>query len=121
MAKNDYFLEPDDAQTFGNIEFMRKKIKVKRSFPKTIRNQNGFKIETEISSVNDRTPASDGYKSIPDYLKPETNSNNGINPSSAQSQTNVNNGAGFTSPEERRKIDTNMDMFRNMARSIKKR
>jgi hypothetical protein len=120
MAKNDYFLEPDDAQTLGNIEFMRKKIKVKRSFPKTLRNQNGFEIETEISSLNDRTPASNGYQSIPDYLKPESNSNNGIN--SAQSQTNANNnGNGFQTPDERRKTDTNMDMFRNMARSIKKR
>ncbi|BAU66032.1 hypothetical protein STA3757_34330 [Stanieria sp. NIES-3757] len=120
MAKNDFFLEPDDAQTFGNIEFMRKKIKVKRSFPKTVKNLNGFKLEKEISSLDDRTPASNNYQSIPDYLKPESNSNNGINP--AQSQKNANNnGNGFQTPDERRQTDTNMDMFRNMARSIKKR
>ena len=45
MGKNDFFLEPDDAQTLGDINYMRKSVRVRRTFPKTLKNKDGFAIE----------------------------------------------------------------------------
>jgi hypothetical protein len=121
MAKNDFFLEPDDAQTFGDINFMRKSVRVKRTFPKTKKNQSGFAVEKEISSLEARKPSSNGYQSIPDYLKPESGSTQSQNNGSSMGMNGNGKSADLTNPEERRRTDTSMDMFLNMARSIKKR
>ena len=54
MASKDFFLDPDDAQTLGDINYMRKSIRVRHTFPKTLKNPQGFAIEKEVSSSDDR-------------------------------------------------------------------
>ena len=54
MANKDFFLSPDDAQTLGDINYMRKSVRVRHTFPKTLRNPDGFAVEKEVSSSEDR-------------------------------------------------------------------
>ncbi len=124
MAKNDFFLDPDDAQTMGDINYMRKSVRVRRTFPKTLKNKDGFAIEKQVSATED-VALSD--RNVGNGL---VSSNNSFTPSNnsfvAQTQNTVtqepsNNIQPTSNPEERRQTDTNMDMFRNMARNIKKR
>jgi len=80
MPNNDFFLEPDEAQTFGDIDYMRKTKKVRRTFPKTLKNPDGFAIERSVSSGKEQSltgitqkiqpqSASNGYQA-PSYQAP---------------------------------------------------
>ncbi|HHP7232889.1 MAG TPA: hypothetical protein ACFCUY_18780 [Xenococcaceae cyanobacterium] len=123
MGKNDFFLEPDDAQTLGDISYMRKSVRVRRTFPKTLKNKDGFAVEKQVSAMEDVSfsDSNGGFKS-------QTNnfSNNGTN--SANSEVNnasFSGNSSFSQPtpssEQRRKTDTTMDTFLNMARNIRKK
>ncbi|MDJ0687319.1 MAG: hypothetical protein QNJ41_02305 [Xenococcaceae cyanobacterium MO_188.B32] len=122
MADKDFFLSPDDAQTMGDINYMRKSVRVKRTFPKTLKNKDGFAIEKEVSASDARDTSNFNRNGI---FNSTTNSN-----SSANSQTDFKamaeeiksaQPAQTNSQEQRSKTDTNLDMFRNMARNIKRR
>ncbi len=60
MANQDFFLSPDEAQTLGNINYMRKSVRVRHTFPKNLKNPQGFEVVKEVSSIEDnsvsRTP-----------------------------------------------------------------
>lgn len=97
--KGAYFLEPDDAKSFGNIEFMRKAHKIKRSFPKTLKGV-GKEVVAEISSLK---------KALANDL--------GI----ASEATSKSESSDTTQTKPvRRSADNNMDMFRKMAKELKK-
>jgi hypothetical protein len=118
MADKDFFLSSDDAQTLGNINFMRKSVRVKRTFPKTKANPTGFSVTKELSSLEDRS-----------YLDQQFSTNgNGSAANNSTSyiepQSSFNNGNGQEKGkniEERRQEDSSLDMFRNMARNINRR
>lgn len=110
MASNDFFLEPDDAKTLGDINYMRQSKRVRRTFPKTKGNGKSFEVIKEVS-------ATEGGK-LSDNFGNNSN-NNGFS----------SNGNGFesnsqpsfdTENSERRNVDTGLDLFRNMARQIRK-
>lgn len=112
MADKDFFLSPDDSQTMGDINYMRKSVSVRRTFPKTLKNKDGFAVEKSVSATEMNNGSSfNGNGSA--------NSQNGFQ---AMSENNQAAQAKETnSTEQRRQVDTNLDMFRNMARNIKKR
>ncbi len=118
MARQDFFLSPDDAQTLGDISYMKKRIKIKRSFPKTQKNQNAFEVEKEIASLDDIF-SFNGNGNIA--------SNNNFVSTSVTESNYTPSTKGVTEEqkrqdvEERRREDTSLDMFRNMARSLKKK
>ena len=138
MGDKDFFLSPDDAMTMGDIEYMRKPKRVRRTFPKTASNKAGFAIETEVSANEDRSGMFNGNNS-----NQNINVNTVFNPTpSTQSQPGITNGsvvpqansvepaapapqptfkAPQSSPEERRQADDGMDMFRNMAKKMRGR
>lgn len=95
-----FFLNPDDAKSFGNIEFMRKTHTIKRTFPK-IKNGLGAKVIAEISSIKKALANSNG---VAPQVTPM--------PESTPQKTQTNS--------VRRSADKNMDMFRKMARDMKK-
>lgn len=100
--KEAFFLDADEAKTLGNIEFMRKPNTIKRSFPK-IRGSQGKKVVSQISSMEMKT----------------VNNNGVIKPDGTESESK----AGDESKEEitsRRATDSSMDMFRQMAKDLKK-
>lgn len=116
MANQDFFLSPDDAQTLGNINYMRKSVRVRHTFPKNLKNPNGFEIIKEIS-------ASEG-KSVGNLLKNVTETVlSQITPTNDNKNDTNNNSSpepikSFSKP---RIATTSMDMFRNMARSLNKK
>ena len=141
MGDKDFFLSPDDAMTMGDIDYMRTSKRTRRTFPKTLKNKDGFALENEVSSMEDRNNA---------YKNSNTNQNTTVNtvfnPSpSTMSQPSVTGGSAvnqgeqvtpspqaapapqssFDAPkpsaEKRRPADDSMDMFRNMAKNIKRR
>ncbi len=95
--QQDYYLEQDDAQSFGNAEFMRRQQQVKKTFPK-------------ISGGKPVTPPKISPKASFDTPKSSSSF------STAASNTEIPKG----SATERRKADSNMDMFRDMAKNLKK-
>jgi hypothetical protein len=94
-----FFLDADDAKSFGNAEYMRKPITIKRTFPKTLAGE-GLKVirqisSTEITKLND----------------------SGIAPASSATSSTTN---GNQAPVARRAADSSMDTFLKMAREMKK-
>ena len=141
MGDKDFFLSPDDAMTMGDINYMRTSKRTRRTFPKTLKNKDGFALENEVSSMEDRNNA---------YKNSNTNQNTTVNTvfnptPSTMSQPSVTGGSAvpqgnqvqpspeaasmsqssFDAPkpsaEKRRSSDNSMDMFRNMAKNIKRR
>ena len=119
MASKDFFLSPDDAQTLGDINYMRKSVRVKHTFPKNLKNPNGFEIVKDVSSSQDmtldrgmeiantsigyKTPKNTSFSSQAGAIKPQQDSN------SSSGSTLKNN------------VGSSMDMFRNMARNLGRR
>lgn len=96
-----YFLDADDAKTMGNIEYMRSKKVIKHKFPKTASNGGEFEVEYEVSSENMKLGSG---LSIP------------------TEQTSASSSGATPNPtNERRTSDSSMELFRNMARDIRKR
>lgn len=93
-----FFLDPDEAKSMGNIDYMRKARKVKKSFPSSKAWGAGFEVEEEISAME-----KNGFK-------PQPVSTSFTNPS-PEVKAEVS---------QRRKVDSNMDIFRNMAKDLRK-
>jgi hypothetical protein len=98
-SKEAFFLDVDSAKTLGDVEYMRKPKVIKRSFPKTLKGKGGESIKSissmEIAEVKENSqPAS------------ELQSQSGV-------ETNAVNG-------DRKRTDSSLDMFRQMAKDIRK-
>ncbi|NJL51155.1 MAG: hypothetical protein HC930_01160 [Hydrococcus sp. SU_1_0] len=139
MGDKDFFLSPDDAMTMGDIDYMRTSKRTRRTFPKTLSNKDGFAVENEVSSMEDRNNFYKGGSNsqsttVNSVFNSTFSSQSAVNSSSASSQTNP---VGESSPEaksmsqssfdapkpsaeKRRPSDNSMDMFRNMAKNIRK-
>ncbi len=107
--QGSYFLEPDDAKTYGDIDYMRKSKTVRRTFPKTLGSTKGGELIQEVSSM--KMSKKTGFQ------------NNSSNSISSNSDSSFSSESSFqpTEPQRRRPTDTNMDMFRSMAKNIKKK
>ena len=143
MGDKDFFLSPDDAMTMGDIEYMRTSKRTKRTFPKTFSNKGGFAVENEVSSMDNRKNLYKGSNTNQD-----TTENTVFNPTpSSMSQPSVTGGSAVTqtkpvqpttpapaasapqqsfdapkpSTEKRSPANDDMDMFRNMAKNIRRR
>jgi hypothetical protein len=99
-----FFLEPDDAKTFGNIEYMRSPKTTRRTFPKTQANGEEFDFIQQVSALE--VVKSDG-KELSSTPTVEANPK----PIAPQKPQESNRSTS---------TDTNLDMFRRMARDIKK-
>lgn len=91
MAES-FFLDPDEAKTFGDIEYMRGKTEVKKTFPKV--NGKEIKVPKPVEKAAKQVMQS---KSFPTAAS---------TPESPKT--------------ERRSADSNMDEFRKMVRDMKK-
>jgi hypothetical protein len=106
-----YFLNPDDAKTFGNIDYMRTAKSVKKTFPKGKVSGEYTKAVSAMESMNF------DQKATPQPVKKDRPVES--TPAKPAAESN------FKFREEivqrRRQSDNSMDMFRNMARDIKKK
>lgn len=93
-----YYLPPDDAMTMGDIEYMRSAKSIRRSFPK-----GKLGVDNEY------------VQSVSALAK-----SNGSAVTLAQIAA-ASNAVPDVEVAKRRQADTSMDLFRNMAREMKKR
>ncbi|MBW4485176.1 MAG: hypothetical protein KME14_21785 [Tildeniella torsiva UHER 1998/13D] len=99
-----YFLSDDDAKSYGNIEYMRSSKTVRRTFAKK-RGESGEKESIrQISALEAKRLQEQGA-----LVKK-------LSPSEVSVQPAVKKDASA----DRRKVDTNLDMFRKMAKDMKK-
>ncbi len=119
-----YFLDADQAKTYGNIDYMRTVKSIRRTFPKTIGNSREFERTTQISALGTIKSDGAGFGTLNGSTDPAaplqsfTRETNGSTSGSAQTPTT---GKSSEDTSERRRKDTSMDMFRNMAKDIRKR
>lgn len=101
-AKKDsgYFLDADSSKSFGDIDYMRTAKAVRKSFPK------GLGEVTEVISSMDKKEVAEEEEKQVEKLQAE---NQKIEP---KAQFGKSEGIGSAS--------TNMDMFRKMAKDIRK-
>jgi hypothetical protein len=140
MADKDFFLSPDDAMTMGDINYMRKATRTRRTFPKTLKNKDGSAFDNEVSSIENRNNLYKGSNTNQNTTlntvfipTPSSQSQPGVTGGSAVTQTNPNAlkdnteqlASNFnvkpveTVPQQRRQADSSMDMFRNMAKTMR--
>jgi hypothetical protein len=100
---NAYYLAPDDAKTLGNIDYMRTVKTVRRTFPKTAGATKGYEMVQQVSAMDKLNENGKMAKSI------ETSTQE-VTP-----QPQANNASA-----ERRATDSSMDMFRKMAKDMKR-
>ncbi len=103
-----YFLDADQAKSFGNIEYMRTAKTVRRTFPKTVGNGGTFERVQTVSTIDVAKAAA--LKAAIDQSKIDV-------PSTAKSGETPANSEAIT----RRRSDSSMDMFRKMAQDIRKK
>jgi hypothetical protein len=97
MAES-FFLEPDDAKSMGDIDYMRTARKVRKTYPTTKAWGAGFAEEKVISATEKGTKQPSAFeveKKAAEEAAPEV--------------------------VQRRKSSSDLDMFRNMAKDIRKK
>lgn len=99
-----YFLDADDAKSYGNIEYMRSTKTVRRTFAKKVGETEEKESIRQISAMEARRLEEKG---MPVQKV-------------AQSETSFQPAAKQNASSDRSKVDTNLDMFRKMAKDIKK-
>jgi hypothetical protein len=111
-----YFLSDDDAKSFGDIDYMRSSKVVKRTFARKKGQTEELESVRQISAMDKRDVNQNNFSSP---LTSEAQAANSASSSSSFEQSQKPQESSF----QRRsaKTDTSMDMFRNMAKDIKKR
>ena len=59
-SKEAFYLEPDEAKSLGDVEYMRKPITLKRTFPKTLNGEGGSIIQ-EVTSTGKKRISDSEY------------------------------------------------------------
>ncbi|NJM96999.1 MAG: hypothetical protein HC800_07280 [Phormidesmis sp. RL_2_1] len=109
QPKQAFYLSDDDAKTFGNIDYMRTAKTVKRTFAKK-KGQEHLESVRQISALQQSELSNTGNSFAIGASTPTSSST----PASSGSSEVLK------SQRPRRKTGTDMDMFRNMAKDIRK-
>ncbi|ANV83804.1 hypothetical protein AWQ21_05060 [Picosynechococcus sp. PCC 7003] len=103
--KSDYFLDFEEAQTLGDTELMKKSVTIKRTFPK-LKGQGGATVVTQVSS--------EVARKLNKNQQAVSQATEATKASSEAASTPITPAA----PRPNLKVDSSMDMFRNMAKKI---
>lgn len=104
--KEAFFLESDTAKSLGNLDYMRTAKTIRRTFPKSKGSPEHKELIQAISATEKLTVKSSG--DLPSDGSPKMSA-----PATTISDANV-------VAESRRQADSSMDMFREMAKGMKK-
>ncbi|QDZ40633.1 hypothetical protein FRE64_12110 [Euhalothece natronophila Z-M001] len=107
-----FYLDPDEAKTYGNIDYMRQSTKTRKTFPKTLDNPEGSELVEEVSAME--------KKSLSKSNSNQQNGKTNNQPSQEAQEGKMYSAKDDPSLQQRRKSDSSLDTFRNMARDIKK-
>ena len=107
----DFFLDFEEAQTLGDTEYMKQSKTIKRTFPK-LKGNPGKTIISQVSADNMRgvDPSQEASRSSSSF-------------GSSSASTSAETPAPEMQPAPKMnnvKVDSSMDMFRNMAKKISK-
>ncbi|MEM9905916.1 MAG: hypothetical protein AAF921_12925 [Cyanobacteria bacterium P01_D01_bin.44] len=132
QGQSAFYLSEDDAKTMGDIDYMRSNKVIRHTFAKK-KGETGEKASTKsISAMKSTQLGENGLPSTPpatNTFGQSTSSTFGQSASFAQSSETFGQSASFaqsseaeSKPTERRSasVDSSMDMFRNMAKQIRK-
>ncbi len=100
-----YFLDPDSATSMGNIDYMRTVKNIKRTYAKTV-NGTVPDLNVEVSSMTARK-----QKKVDTAQSLSFGAAQPTPPTATPTPAQV---------RERRRADSSMDMFRDMAKDIRK-
>ncbi|MFP4132861.1 MAG: hypothetical protein ACLFQP_02835 [Halothece sp.] len=109
-----FYLDPDEAKTYGNIDYMRQPTKTRKTFPKTLDNPEGSELVEEVSAMDKKSLSKSNSNQ-------ETQKERKAEPSQdIAPEKNMYSAKDDPALQQRRKFDSSLDKFRNMARDIKK-
>ncbi len=111
QTKQAFYLNDDDAKTFGNIDYMRSSKTVRRTFAKK-KGQEHMESVRQISAMKAAAASNDGV------FSPLTQDVAAAN--STQSSVAPDMGVPKSERPRRKPGSSDMDMFRNMAKDIRK-
>jgi len=119
--KQSYYLSDDDAKSFGNIEYMRSTKVVKRTFAK----QKGKEHMESVRSISaTKMTDLDGNASSAPVAAPTTFGNTDFLGSPKPEPAKVESAPSESVPKAERPTressSNDMDMFRNMAKDIRR-
>ena len=124
-SKQAFYLSDDDAKSFGDIDYMRSVKTVKRTFAKKKGQEKHLESVRQISA-NKMTDL-DGNQSSASVASPTTFGNTdflGASKSAASESESSTSSAPAPTPKvqpaRRQSTGSSMDMFRNMAKDIRK-
>lgn len=111
-------MSEDEAKTFGNIDYMRKEVVIRRTFAK----KKGQAEELEsVKSISASSAKPVGEASRPGATSFGTSSFSApLSAKSTPAAPKSEEPKSTTAPAPRRAPDTSMDMFRNMAKNIRR-
>lgn len=114
QSSQAFFLEPDDAKTFGNIDYMRQPKLIKRTYAKKAGEMEEKEVATQVSALT--------KSEVEETRGISTSSGSFSQPSSSSFGTASSSSMSSTSETPRRRgSGSDMDMFRQMAKDVKKR
>ncbi len=102
-AKDAFFLDTDSASGMGDVNYMRTVKKVKRTYARSVDSPDHVEQVKEISALNGKISVGNNGSTAP-------TSASAPQPSAPQTDD----------AQQRRRGDSSMDMFRNMAKDIRK-
>jgi hypothetical protein len=111
-SSGSYYLDPEDAKTMGNMDYMRTPRKVRKTFAKKADDPDPNNERVEYISSMERSKNETSMQASTE----NTESTENAKPVFQQEQPQFNN----NDVAQRRSTDSSMDTFRNMARDIKK-
>ncbi len=119
--KQAFYLNDDDAKSFGNIDYMRSSKTVRRTFAKKKGQAEHMESVRQISSTAAKSLDANSNSSGPSQAASTFNSYS--SPASApkpESTTSSTESAPKPQAARRKPASSDMDMFRNMAKDIRK-
>lgn len=129
QGKQAYYLSDDDAKTFGNIDYMRSTKVVRRTFAKKKGETEHMESVRQISAMDAKSidGVNTGYSAptptFGSYAAPAATpaSSPSTDSTPAASETSEPAPAPTpAAPARRKSTGSDMDMFRNMAKDIRK-
>ncbi len=96
----EFFLDPDEAKTYGNIDYMRTPKAVKKTFPASPDKKKVVEVVELVSSVEKVDPEAQNKG------QPEPSVSEVVPPAQEE--------------QERRRRDPNLDLFRSMAKDLRR-
>ncbi|MEM8504830.1 MAG: hypothetical protein AAF716_16940 [Cyanobacteria bacterium P01_D01_bin.1] len=118
--KQAFYLSDDDAKTFGNIDYMRSAKTVKRTFAKRKGETEHMESVRQISSTAAKNIEANNGSSVSAQPAVTFSSFNTPTAPAPKSEETKPESTSAPASARRKPVSSDMDMFRNMAKDIRK-